>query len=44
MLLKVLSDGMVEIHRATEPFEIEGAFYGKGSYVVKHGPALRGVR
>ncbi len=34
-LLKVLSDGMVEIHRATEPFEIEGAFYGKGSYVVK---------
>ncbi len=34
-LLKVLADGMVEIHKAAEPFELEGAVYGKGSYVVK---------
>jgi len=34
-LLKVLSDGLVELHRAKEDFEIEGAVYGKGSYVVK---------
>ena len=34
-LLKVLSNGLVEIHKATENFEIEGAVYGKGSYVVK---------
>ena len=34
-LLNVLLNGMVEIHRATEPFEIEGAVYKKGSYVVK---------
>lgn len=34
-LLKVLVDGMVEIHRATAPFEVEGASFGAGSYVVK---------
>ena len=34
-LLKVLWDGMVEIHRATAPFELDGAAYGEGSYVVK---------
>jgi hypothetical protein len=34
-LLNVLSHGMVEIHKATAPFELEGVVYGKGSYVVK---------
>jgi hypothetical protein len=34
-LLKVLSAGMVEIHSATDGFELDGAVYGKGSYVVK---------
>jgi hypothetical protein len=34
-LLKVLADGLVEIHKATDSFEVDGAVFGKGSYVVK---------
>lgn len=34
-LLKVLADGLVEIHRAVGPFELNGAVFGRGSYVVK---------
>lgn len=34
-LLKVLANGLVEIHRAVEPFEVDGAAFDRGSYVVK---------
>jgi hypothetical protein len=34
-LLKVLENGLVEIHVAKEPFEVEGVPFGAGSYVVK---------
>jgi hypothetical protein len=34
-LLRVLENGLVEIHIAKEPFEVNGALFGEGSYVVK---------
>jgi hypothetical protein len=34
-LLKVLENGLVEIHVAKEPFEVDGVPFGAGSYVVK---------
>ncbi len=34
-LLKVLHMGQVEISRAKEDFEVEGAFFPKGTYVIK---------
>lgn len=34
-LLKVLENGLVEIHVAKEPFEVEGVRFDAGSYVVK---------
>lgn len=33
-LLKVLSMGQVEIHRAEDDFEVDGVFYRKGTHVV----------
>jgi hypothetical protein len=34
-LLKVLENGLVEIHKAKEPFEVNGVPFGAGSFVVK---------
>jgi hypothetical protein len=34
-LLKVLHMGQVEIHRAKADFEVEGAFFPEGSFVIK---------
>lgn len=34
-LLRVLHMGQVEIHRARDDFELEGAFFPEGSYVIK---------
>lgn len=34
-LLRVLHMGQVEIHRAVEDFELQGAFFPEGSYVIK---------